>query len=363
MKRGFTYFFFRSLSQRTGRFLTASISVMLAVAVITGVSGLTYGIQEKLGDELRAYGANMIVTPLDGGYLTYDAITIISGVDHVSDAEGQMYGRVSVAEESVEVMGLDLEKLGNRGWRLYGRLPERKREILAGVKLKEALRLSEGDEVRLGTEGRSVKYSISGFVESGRTEDGTFLMSVEDAWSLLGTDRVLSAVLVKGEAADTETIADEIESALPSVRVKTVRQIAIAESSLLYKMQLLMFLVSLVVLFASSVSVAGTIGADVIERRQEIGLMKALGATRGNIRTFYLTESTLIGVVGGLDGFIFGYIFAQAVSWKAFDSFIGIPFSLVFLSLFAGLLISFMASHFPVRDALRYNPAVILRGE
>jgi putative ABC transport system permease protein len=346
-----------------GRFLTASVSVMLAVAVITGIAGLTYGIKDKLGSELKSYGANIIVSPQKGHYLEYGAVEIISDINYVSHAEGQVYGRVSVIKESVEVAGLDLEKLKDRGWRLYGRLPEREGEVLAGVNLKDALRLSEGDNVSINMEERVMNYTVSGFIESGRPEDSSFLMSLEDAWRLLGTDRSLSAVLVRGEAGKTETIADEIRSTVPSADVKTVRQVAVAEASLLYKMQLLMILVSLVVLFAASVSVAGTVGANVIERREEIGLMKALGATGNNIRTFYLAESVLTGIVGGIDGFILGYIFAQAVSWKAFGSFISIPFYIVVLSVFAGLVISLFASHFPVRDALRYNPAVILRGE
>lgn len=362
-KKNFVFFLIKSLSQRMGRFFTASVSVMLAVAVITGISGLTYGIKEKLGDELSSYGANMIVSPLEGSFLEYDVVDIISGLHNVIDTEGQIYGRVPVMKESVEVIGLDFGRLQDRGWRLYGRLPEKKGEVLAGIKLKEALKITEGDNVSLHTEEGVMNYSVSGFIESGRAEDSSFLLSLEDAWRLLGTDRMLSAVLVRGEAGETESIADEIEKALSSVSVKTIRQVAVAEVSLLYKMQLLMILVSIIVLFAASVSVAGTVGANVIERREEIGLMKALGATANNIRTFYVAESTLIGIVGGIDGFILGYIFTQAVSWKAFGSFITIPFFLVPLSVLAGLLISLFASHFPVRDALKYNPAVILRGE
>jgi putative ABC transport system permease protein len=362
-KKGFIFFFVKSVSQRMGRFFTASVSVMLAVAVITGISGLTYGIKEKLGDELRSYGANMIVSPLKEPFLEYDAIEIISRLPNVIDAEGQVYGRVSVMKESVEVIGIDPGRLQDRGWRLFGRLSEKEGEVLAGIKLKEALKLAEGDTVSLHNEGGVMNYSVSGFIESGRAEDNSFLMSLDDAWRLLGTDRVLSAVLVRGEAGETGKIADEIKKALSSVSVKTVRQVAVAEVSLLYKMQLLMILVSLIVLFAASVSVAGTVGANVIERRDEIGLMKALGATANNIRVFYIAESTLIGIVGGIDGFILGYIFTQAVSWKAFGSFITIPFFVVALSVLAGLLISLFASHFPVRDVLKYNPAVILRGE
>jgi putative ABC transport system permease protein len=128
-------------------------------------------------------------------------------------------------------------------------------------------------------------------------------------------------------------------------------------------MQLLMILVTLVVLFAAVVSIASTMGANVLERREELGLMMAIGATRGEIGMFYKAEALLIGLTGGMTGFVFGYISAQAISRGAFESFISMPLSLPLLSLAAGVLISLSASHFPVRDAIREKPALILRGE
>jgi putative ABC transport system permease protein len=145
--------------------------------------------------------------------------------------------------------------------------------------------------------------------------------------------------------------------------VKTLRQVAVAEASLLGKMQLLMILVTVVVFFAASVSIMSTMGANVLERREEIGLMKAIGATRNNIKIFYIAEALLIGCAGGAAGFLLGYLFTQAVSWGAFNSFITFPLYLSLLSIGAGLIISLVASHFPVSDALKYNPAVILREE
>jgi putative ABC transport system permease protein len=362
-KHGFRFFFIRSVSQRMGRFATASVSVMLAVAVITGVAGLTLGIKDKLGSELSSYGANIIVSPEPGKYISDDEYDAISGTDNVDYAEGQVYGRADISGESVEVIGLDLQRLKARGWRLYDRLPEKSGEILAGNNLKDLLRLEQGKAVSLQGYNKRETFIISGFIEKGGAEDSSFIMSVEDARGLLGRDGAYSAVLVRGKAGKLEEITADINRGLPSVHAKSIRQVAVAEESLLDKMQMLMLLVGLVVLFAAFISVAGTVGANVIERREEIGLMKALGATRNNIRSFYVTESALIGIVGGIDGFILGYLFAQAVSWKAFGSFISIPLYIILLSVFAGLAISLFASHFPVNDALKYNPAVILREE
>jgi putative ABC transport system permease protein len=124
-----------------------------------------------------------------------------------------------------------------------------------------------------------------------------------------------------------------------------------------------MALVTGVVLFASVISVASTMGANVFERREEIGIMMAIGATKNEISLFYAAEALLIGLIGGFAGFFLGYISTQIISKGAFESYISIPVYIVFLSVIAGLVISLLASHFPVRDALKYSPAEILRGE
>jgi putative ABC transport system permease protein len=104
-------------------------------------------------------------------------------------------------------------------------------------------------------------------------------------------------------------------------------------------------------------------GANVLQRREEIGLMKAIGATRREISSFYLLEMTLIGTIGGVSGFLFGFIMSQAISQGAFNSFIDIPMYMPLFSIITGILLSLLSACFPVLNALKYNPAVVLREE
>lgn len=362
-RRWFLFFFMKSVSQRKGRVIIASASVTLAVAVVTGMLGITAGIREKLGSELKAYGANIVVSARSGDYLEYEYSSRISSVRNVDEASGQVLGNAQVDNRSVEVIGLEIERIKNRGWRLEGRWPGGKSEILAGINLKTALNLKTGQGVSLTREGNRMDFILSGFVERGGPEDSSFIMTIPDAWDLMGLKGKLSAVLVRGRSGELEAIVKDIRGAIPDVSVKTLRQVAYAEESLLRKIQLLMALVTVVVLSAGAISVASTMGANVLERREEIGLMKAIGATKREISLFYMTEALLIGISGGAAGFILGFLSAQAVSKGAFNSFVGIPFYLPLFSMAVGLTVSLLASHFPVRDALRYNPAVILRGE
>jgi putative ABC transport system permease protein len=359
----FLYFFRKSVSQRKGRVVIASVSVMLAVAIVTGMLAIASGIKEKLGSELKAYGANIIVSHLKGDSLDYNVLGTILNIDHVEDATGQVFGSVIIRNHTIEVIGLDVKRLRDSGWRLIGNWPIKENEILAGINLKDALKLEKGMLLSLENRGMKKEVVVSGFIEKGGPEDSAFIMSIEEAWGVTGISKKLNAILVSGTSGELENLVQNISKAVPSAVVKTSRQVAFAEESILAKIQLLMALVTIVVLFATAISVSSTMGANVLERREEIGLMKAIGATRRNISSFYIAEAVLIGIIGGVSGFLLGFIFAQAVSKGAFDSFIRVALYLPFLSLMIGMSVSVFAGYFPVRDAMKYNPAVILRGE
>lgn len=358
----FLFFLGRSLSQRKGRLLIASASVTLAVSVITAMAAVSFGIRGKLGGEMKSYGANIIVSQPSGGYLGSEAVKAISGLRHAEDVTGQVYGRGISNGKDIEIIGLEPDSLKGRGWRFTGSLPQKRGELLAGTNLRDALKLTLGQTITVSSENR-IEFVVSGFFEKGGAEDSALILSIPDAWDLLGLSGKLSVVLLRGESGRLESVAAGIREILPDASVKTLRQVALPEESMLGKIQLLMVLVTAVVLLPAIVSVAGTIGANVFERREEIGLMKALGADKSGIAVFYFAESAIIGFTGGTAGFLLGCLSAEAVSKGAFNSLIGIPLYLPVSAIAMGLIIAVASGHFPVRETIRHNAAVLLRGE
>lgn len=362
-KKWFLFFLKRFISQRKGRVLIASLSVTLAVAIITGVAGITLGIKDKLGKELKAYGSNIIVTATQGDVLKEEHIRQILYIKDVEDVTGQLYGSAVMKGEAIEIIGLELNKLKARGWRISGYWPEKRGEVLAGVNIKDAFNLRSDLTISITADKKISEFIVKGFVERGGAEDNTIIMDIKDAQAFFESDEKLSAILVSGRSGKIEDIVDRIKGIIPGASVRTIRQVAHAEESLLRKIQLLMVLVTAVVLSATAISVASTMGANVLERREEIGLMKAIGGTKKEIGIFYIAEAAITGGMGGIAGFILGFISAQIVSKGAFGSYIEIPLYLSIFSFLIGACIAVSASYLPVRNAVRYNPAVILRGE
>jgi len=101
----------------------------------------------------------------------------------------------------------------------------------------------------------------------------------------------------------------------------------------------------------------------VMERRKEIGLMKAIGAENTKIASIFLVESTITGAAGGLLGYLLGNILAQYIARSVFST--PIPPALIVLPVTLGisLFITVLASALPVRRAIQIEPAIVLKGE
>jgi putative ABC transport system permease protein len=366
-RRGwFLHFLGRSISQRKGRVAVASFAVMVASAIMVCAAGLSLGIRQKLGAELKAYGANVIITPT-GDYLEEPDFRALSGEAGVEGASGQLYAAVMAKGAEAELIGLEMEKLKAQGWKVEGRWPG-KGEALAGTALRDALGMKAGDAVTLAAlgEGRPAgrEVRVSGFVERGGPEDSAFLMDIAAARELTGLGGKWSAVLlrVKGDAL-SDTVAGLKKKFAGVAEVKTLRQVAYAEEAFLGKIELLMALVTVVVLAAAGISVSSTMSATVLERTREIGLMKAIGAKKREISRLYVAEGLVIGLIGGLAGFALGLASAEAVSRGAFGSFIRVPVYMLPASLALGALLTIPSSLLPLADALRRKPSLMLREE
>jgi putative ABC transport system permease protein len=119
----------------------------------------------------------------------------------------------------------------------------------------------------------------------------------------------------------------------------------------LTKLQALVALVSVIVLLLIMICVATTMMAVVAERRREIGLRKALGASNQSLVTEFMGEGIFLGGFGGILGAAAGYVFAQAVGLNVFNRSIAFNPLFVVLTLAASVLITALACVIPVRNA------------
>ena len=144
---------------------------------------------------------------------------------------------------------------------------------------------------------------------------------------------------------------------------RLVKRVTESEDTVLSKLQSLVLLVTVVVLALTMICVATTMTAVVAERRLEIGLRKALGASNGSIIAEFMGEGVVLGACGGLIGALLGFLFAQAVSRNVFNSSITLMPWLIPVTILASVVVTGAACLIPIRSATQVDPALVLKGE
>ena len=159
------------------------------------------------------------------------------------------------------------------------------------------------------------------------------------------------------------SIAYSIKQVLPGADVRVIRRVAEGEGQILKRVQMLLWLVTGASLLAAALAVGASSAASVIERRTEIGLMKALGAGSGTVGFLLAAEQLLLAFFGGGTGYALGIILARMLGERIFGA-APEPSLIVFLVvLVLALGVTLLGSAIPLRRASRYEPAPILRGE
>lgn len=150
-----------------------------------------------------------------------------------------------------------------------------------------------------------------------------------------------------------------------------LRQILINQIAASDTINIILLVFGAVALFVSAIGMFNTMTIALLERAQEIGIMKALGASRQDIRKLFLAESIIIGFLGGMFGIIIGYIgihavntgvnaLAKSMGGQMFDLFY-IPASFIIFILVFSTAVGLLTGLYPAKRAAELNPLEALR--
>jgi putative ABC transport system permease protein len=280
----------------------------------------------------------------------------------------------------------------NPWWRIDGRwFSENSKECVVGIEFAKKNGIEVGDSLSLAT-GAVTKIpapeKITGILSSGGPEDNAVIVSLSRAQILADKPsqyrKLYVSALTKPEddfgrrdpstlaPADYDrwyctpyisSIALQIGQVLPGADVRVIRRVAEGEGAILTRVRTLLWLVTFASLLAAALAVGASSAASVIERRTEIGLMKALGAGAGMVGFLLAAEQLLLALVGGGLGYVLGILLARLVGQRIFGA--APEFSFLVLAVIVGLaaIVILLGSAIPLRRASRYEPAPILRGE
>jgi putative ABC transport system permease protein len=250
--------------------------------------------------------------------------------------------------------------------------------------LAQRLNLKAGQSIEIAGQ----PHAIAGILSTGGAEDNQIVAPLPLAQHLLGKPgavrRIYVSAVTKPEDAFArrdpksmspemydrwycspyaQSIAFQLQEAIPHSHAEQIRQVAQNEGTVLSRIEGLMLLITLAALLSSALAVSASMATAVLERRGEVGLMKALGAGDLAVAVLFFAEATLLALIAGTVGFAGGVLLARQVGRSIFDSQITIQPVLLPVILTIAVIVTFGGSAAAIRRAVRFDPVFALRGE
>jgi putative ABC transport system permease protein len=403
-----------ALFRRKARTALAVLAIMTGSAIATAMFTTSFSLNDRMSREFRAFGANIVVLPesntIDIGLpgMAFDSVTdqgliqesalwrikmipnwsanvlgyapfLYQVVSATSNATGQPV-RVALAGTyfvHVEPKVAPGWTTGLRyiapWWHVRGgwvRADADRNGSMVGTDVAQRLGLGVGSAFRVEYSNAATRiaagrdFVVRGIVSTGGNEDGQIFVNLAAAQELSARPGRVHAVFVSAlcSACPASMMAKEIQMSMP-VRARSVRQLVGSESSVVSGLDSMMFLTSAAALAASALVVTAAMTTGVMERRREIGIMKAVGASGWAIAAVFLAESLVMGLVGGILGLATGIALAQAISTGVFGVAVVISPRVFPLAIGLSVAVALLASALPVRRALGVRPATVLRGD
>lgn len=418
--------------RRRSRAMMAVIASLVGAATLFCLASVCVAVPQQMNEEMRAYGANLIVTPASAtgksqgiDTATVRNVTALIGAGHSVKSAAYRYESVRINSAPYTIAGVDVKALRalNRHWNVTGDWPG-SGNVMVGRDVADALGVKVGSRVTIGyraadasasasssasaksdsgestetaessaqgtqstqtTQGEQTtqatengrvssdimdnngtEFRISGIVDTGGNEDSIIYATTADVSKLAGHERGADVVeySVNAMGDDLNAIVDGINrNPNSAVKAQTVTRITSSDTRIIAMLQTLFWIVSLVVLVLTLVGVGTTISSIVSQRRNEIGLRKALGADSRAIGVEFYVESGIYGLIGGIVGTAIGYVLARVLCSTVFGRALGFNWLLGVGSLLLSVAIAVIASIPPVRRATRIDPAIVLREE
>lgn len=368
------------------RLVVALLALVSGGAVVSALLNLDLDINHKLTQEFRSLGANVIISapqtssaaPGEPPLMDESVAQVIEqNIDRQSPVSGAiaspdlyLVARAgSKNGQNVVVTGTWLDRVSQMEpwWKITGTESVSRTDVsrcLIGRNVSRSLGLSAGGNIALSYQGRSVTLAVAGVTDAGGSEDNQIFVNLPVAQKLAGLDGKIELIQlsIPGSAAQIRSVADKLQAAFPALEVKPIPQITEAEGKLLQRIRFLILSMGLLILVLTALCVLATMAALAMERRRDVGLMKALGGSIQKVVRLFLAEVGVLGTVGGILGYALGMALSVWMGHRVFGTSISPRWEVLPATVILMLCVA-LAGALPLRLLGNVRPAVILRGE
>ncbi len=390
----------RAVTVKRSQAALALGSLAVGAAVTSMLLNLYGDVRRKMTEDFRSYGANVVIAPGSSGTASgADGSTMVEDTalqplpQFARQTPGTsfapiLYGVVRVSPDpadprlpqfaNVVAAGAEFGVLRrlNPGWRevgtgVSGDLPPG--VCAVGANLAARLHVREGDFIQLHRVAESnapsfsrfASYRIATVLTTGAAEDDQVFLPLGALQSFLAISGRITLVelSIPGETHDVESAVHRLAGLLPGLEVRPIRQIVYSEGKVLGTIRWLLLSLTILILVTIALCVMATMTAIVLERRKDIGMMKALGAADALLMRLFLMEGASLGLVGGALGYAAGALLAHALAERLFG--VVLRLNAWTPPVVCGLTVALavFAAQVPVRIVRAIQPTVVLKGE
>lgn len=333
---GFFRFALHNLRRHAVRSGLTLLGIATSVAVLFSILSFSKGFNRGLERELDRTGLHFMIVPsgcphevaslvLHGSlipkFLDLSVMEQVAGIGGVAIASPILVGQLPNPErDKIDlVYGLEMSKLNilKPQWEIDGAVPAQSDDVIMGSELAGHLGIRPGDAITYPLLKR--RFTVSGILRKTGSQDDAFLyMDVKTAQEIFNKPAGATAIGVRLEdPAQMTPVIDALTEKVPGIQIVTMNQVMNSIANLAASARALSLSVALIAILVSSVGVMNSMLMAVFERSQEIGMMRAIGASRSDVFRIVLNEALILAVVGGGAGIV-----VSVVGGGAIESFV-----------------------------------------
>ena len=377
----------RLFSANPGRLSVMLLALGAGAAVTAALLNLQIDAKRRLTTEFRAFGPNVLlaaparVLSVELGATISESVLLRFPYEN----EGNRVGRAAFLYVISDVTPVyTYEKLGKsiplvvagyRSDRLADLAPSLTVEkveaaepnispCFLGEKAAAQLQIHAGNLLLIKNNNRSKWCQIHSINSYGGPEDNQVFVALETVQRLAGTPGRISLIQlsVPGAPHQIDRYIADIQKRVPDVEVRPIRQFTEGEAKIYNRISGLLTATVGIVLLLTGLCVMAAMTNVAMERKNDVGLMKAIGGSMRHVLRLFLAEAALLGLSGGLIGAAAG-IFLSIGLGKAVFGVAARPRLIVYPVAVALTVIVAILSAFPLRRLASIRPASVFRGE
>jgi putative ABC transport system permease protein len=369
----------RLFAAQRGRLLVILLALGASAALTAALLNLQVDARDRLTKEFRVFGANIIVAPRDTKSSGAAVVTLDESiVDKVrqsvpprASADSYLYLVASASSaNSSEVVnaviaGKRTEQIDQSSRKSAIVAPRDNRDLcLVGIKAAQQLHLQSGDRLTLRNDKREETCRSEIADARGDAQDSQIVVNLDAAQrltSMLGKVSLIQ-LSVAGTPREIRDYIATLARNIPDADVHGLRQFTDAEAKIYTRVSGLLTATTALVLALTGLCVMAAMTNVAMERKNDVGLMKAIGGATRRVLRLFLAEAALLGLIGGIVGAAAGLMLSIRLGKTVFGVAARPRFIVYPVSVALTILVAIVSSY-PLRRLANISPASVFRGE